>query len=249
MSPTLYLVRHAEGYHNVDGQVYIRDAVLTPNGRSQCANLQKTFPDHDKIDLVLSSPMRRTIQTAVYSFAPTLARKEVPYLVIPKAQEVSRLPCDVGHDPEKLKVQIKELVQDAIEDGFDVAKIDLSAVEEGWNSKKGYWASEHDAVRRRAADLRSWLFKRPEERILLVTHGAFLHYLTEDWTGDDPSRGTAYLNCEVRQFVFANGSSAEAVHIVETDESRQTRGASHEEDDTHILEEIRLVESNRSSNL
>ena len=38
-------------------------------------------------------------------------------------------------------------------------------------------------MQKRAAALRCWLWKRPEEHIALVTHGAFLHYLTEDWKG------------------------------------------------------------------
>lgn len=31
--------------------------------------------------------------------------------------------------------------------------------------------------------MRKWLWNREEKEIVLVTHGAFLHYLTEDWDG------------------------------------------------------------------
>lgn len=31
-------------------------------------------------------------------------------------------------------------------------------------------------------------------QIVLVTHGAFAHFLTEDWDVDDPMIGTAYKN-------------------------------------------------------
>lgn len=44
-------------------------------------------------------------------------------------------------------------------------------------------------MQKRAAALRCWLWKRPEENIALVTHGAFLHYLTEDWRGLVVPRG------------------------------------------------------------
>ena len=51
--------------------------------------------------------------------------------------------------------------------------------------QKGIYAPTLPAVRRRAAELRSWLWNRPEEHIALVTHGGFLHYLMEDWTTYD----------------------------------------------------------------
>lgn len=37
--------------------------------------------------------------------------------------------------------------------------------------------------------MRNWIYNRPEKHIALVTHGAFLHYFTEDWTAYDKSRG------------------------------------------------------------
>lgn len=33
-------------------------------------------------------------------------------------------------------------------------------------------------------------------QIVLVTHGAFAHFLTEDWDVADPMTGTAWLNCK-----------------------------------------------------
>jgi hypothetical protein len=65
----------------------------------------------------------------------------------------------------------------------------------------------------RAKDLRGWLVQRPEQQvsrwtdvscqdmavltaqIVLVTHGAFAHFLTEDWDVADPMTGTAWKNC------------------------------------------------------
>lgn len=56
--------------------------------------------------------------------------------------------------------------------------------------QRGRYATDHESLTKRAADLRSWLYQRSEPRILFVTHGAFLHYLTEDWSGDDPEKGS-----------------------------------------------------------
>ncbi|KAF2257847.1 phosphoglycerate mutase-like protein [Lojkania enalia] len=250
MPPLLYLVRHAEGQHNVNvrNAVHIMDATLTENGKTQCRQLQESFAYHDTIDLVLSSPLRRAIQTTVLSFGPALSRQDVPYLVIPKAQEVSGLTCDIGHSKQELNEKLPELFAGETLQ-FDLSKINFDAVEEGWNSKaccdfgSGYWAPYKSKVTQRAADLRSWLFQRAEAHILLVTHGAFLHYLTEDWTGDDPVRGTAYLNCEVRLFEFTPTSTEQEAHIVETPWSRELRGASLPEQDPHVLSELKSLES------
>ncbi|KAF2638393.1 phosphoglycerate mutase-like protein [Massarina eburnea CBS 473.64] len=244
MPPVLYLVRHAEGEHNVNHAVHIRDATLTEEGKRQCRELQTSFAHHETIELLLSSPLRRAIQTTVLSFSPILSRKEVPYLVLPKSQEVSDLVCDIGLPKPDLLQSLDELFPNESRQ-FDLSRVNLDAVEEGWNSKSGYWAASKSRVAERAADLRSWLFQRPEAHILLVTHGAFLHYLTEDWTGDDPIRGTAYLNCEVRSFGFTPDSTDKEAHIVELDSSQKTRGASQSEEDPHVLSEIGSLESGR----
>lgn len=44
-------------------------------------------------------------------------------------------------------------------------------------------------MKRRAAAMRDWIYNRPEKHIALVTHGGFLHYLTEDWTGYVKGKG------------------------------------------------------------
>ena len=54
--------------------------------------------------------------------------------------------------------------------------------------------------------------------------------------------GTAYLNCEVRQFTFTEGSSAEEAHLVETAESKKKRGKDTSEADRDVLSEIESVE-------
>lgn len=58
----------------------------------------------------------------------------MPYLVIPKAQEVSGFTCDVGHTKQELLQDLPALFADESLQ-FDWKKINLDAVEEGWNSK------------------------------------------------------------------------------------------------------------------
>ncbi|EOA91620.1 hypothetical protein ACJQWK_03690 [Exserohilum turcicum] len=239
MPPKIHLVRHAQGEHNATRDYSIRDAVLTAKGKEQCRALSSTFQHHQKIEAVFASPLRRTIQTAALSFGPVLSRKEVPFVLLPALQEVSDIGCDVGLADTAEDLQ--RLLPDVFAAGeidFDLSKIEASAVTAGWNSKQGYWAYEKAAISLRAAELRKWLYQRPETEILVVTHGAFAHFLTEDWDVEDPMLGTAYKNCEHRVFVFTPESTAEKAHVEETWESRRSRAPQQVETDPHVVEEF-----------
>ncbi|GMQ01331.1 hypothetical protein CsSME_00047997 [Camellia sinensis var. sinensis] len=76
---TLHIVRHAQGIHNVDGdknyKAYMSpeyfDAQLTPLGWQQVDNLRKHVQSRGlfkSIELVITSPLLRTMQTAVGVF-------------------------------------------------------------------------------------------------------------------------------------------------------------------------------------
>ncbi|EUC27948.1 hypothetical protein COCVIDRAFT_37469 [Bipolaris victoriae FI3] len=239
MAPKIHLVRHAQGEHNATRDYSIRDAVLTAKGKEQCRALSAAFQHHDEIETVFASPLRRTIQTAALSFGRVLSRPEVPFVLLPALQEVSNIGCDVGLADSAADLQ--RLLPDLFEAGeidFDLSKIDASAVTPGWNSKDGYWAYEKTAISKRAADLRSWLFQRPEAQVLVVTHGAFAHFLTEDWDVEDPMLGTAYKNCEHRVFVFTPDSTAAKAHVEETWESRRGRSTVEVEKDPHVVDEF-----------
>jgi broad specificity phosphatase PhoE len=240
MPPKLYLVRHAQGYHNATRNYDIPDPTLTEKGKAQCRELRNSFQHHDTINLVVTSPLRRTIQTASLSFGPVLAR-DVRFLAIPEAQEVGDHASDTGLPPNELKKQLEGELFAENELEFDIKKLNLDAVKDGWNAKTGYWAWEREAIMKRAADVRSWLYNRPEEHILFVTHGAFLHFLTEDWSVAEPMNSTAYRNCETRTFVFTPESTATDAHLAETPESKTTRGANMKEDDPHVLIDMQGV--------
>ncbi|KUJ13857.1 phosphoglycerate mutase family protein-like protein [Mollisia scopiformis] len=216
MDKKIYLVRHAQGEHNISDNFYVPDAILTPHGHTQCQALQATFPHHSTIEIILSSPLRRAIQTAIHSFAPALLRPDVNFLLVPLAQEISAKPCDVGHERDELREEMGRLLSaEGKEIGFDGGRIDYSILDEGWSSKKGLYEDSLQAVEARAAELRMWLWRRPEKEFVLVTHGAFLHYLTEDWDGFHASHGTAYKNCEYRCFTFTEDSDEREAHLTQ----------------------------------
>ncbi|KAK0904273.1 hypothetical protein LTR91_012801 [Friedmanniomyces endolithicus] len=105
-------MRHGQGEHssavNKDGKS-VRDAPLTQHGKDQCAERCKTFQSHDKIDLLLASPLRRALQTCVLSFAPSIARGQ-KILALPMAEEASDDPCDTGSPVDVLRKEFPDIV-------------------------------------------------------------------------------------------------------------------------------------------
>lgn len=186
MPTYIHLVRHAQGFHNLSQtNQQIPDPDLTPLGEQQCAELQKNFPYHDSITHLVASPMRRTLRTCLLSFAPAVkAGKKV--IALPEVQEVSTMPCDVGTDPDKLAEQFKD------------QPVDFDLVKDGWNDKgkDSPWAPDVTKLKARAKAARVWLQElaakyegEGDAHIVVVTHGGYLHFLTEDWDGMDEGKG------------------------------------------------------------
>jgi broad specificity phosphatase PhoE len=215
------LVRHAQGYHNLNhANEKLPDPDLTPLGESQCRALSTAFPFPDKVTHLVASPLRRTLYTCLLSFPDAVSRGLI-VLAVPELQETSNQPCDTGSEPSKLQTEFGT--------GPFAGTVDLSRVDEGWNSKTGRWSPTKEAIEARAKDARLILREIAQEseedkEIIVVTHGGFLHYFTEDWGGFDKSRGTAWLNTEFRSYEFVDPTWRDPnASIVETEESKTRR--------------------------
>jgi hypothetical protein len=93
----------------------------------------------------MASPLRRTIQTAALSFGPTLARPEVPFLLVPGAQEVSGRECNHGYEREELRVEVQKMLKgERLRVGL--GKVDYGFVEEGWCSKVSFHALSESSI-------------------------------------------------------------------------------------------------------
>ncbi|EEH47547.2 uncharacterized protein PADG_03631 [Paracoccidioides brasiliensis Pb18] len=240
----------SQGYHNLAYANHtLSDPLLTPHGESQCKDLSAEFPHHAQIDLIVASPLRRTLYTALLAFEDQIKSRGLKIIALPEIQETSDVPCDVGSDLELLEKEVTEK-------GLPV---DLKLVGEGWNSKTGKWAPTAEAIEDRAREARRWLKSRPEKEIVIVSHGGFLHYFTEDWqdstlyqvtkrkpspnnyTNVRPSPtypGTGWRNTEYRTYTFSDLVHQDDLYgrplggdnatIQETPESRLRRGKSPE---------------------
>ncbi|KAI1762086.1 phosphoglycerate mutase-like protein [Hypoxylon sp. FL1150] len=193
MAPTsrLILTRHAQAEHNVDLDYSIPDAPLTPLGKKQAASLSRQIPSLQKeADLIVSSPLRRTLQTTALGWAPAVSRLGGPKAVVllPEAQECNALPCDTGSSRETLAADPEFMV------------FNLDPLTPDWTSKHGFWAASEEALSRRARAVRQFLRARPEKNIVLVAHGDILRRITCR-PGTGPS-DYQWKNAEVRIFEF-----------------------------------------------
>ncbi len=215
MPPLVHFVRHSQAYHNLSiANHSIHDPQLTAYGEEQCRTLQASFPKMRDIDLIVSSPLKRTLYTSLITFYPWLQAKQIKVIALPELQETSDLPCDTGSP-------ICDLLKE-----FAGKPVDFSLVLPGWDSKKGKFAPTAPAIENRAADARAWLLQRPEKEVVVVSHGGFLQYLTSNWSASsDPStkmQGTGWANAEWRTYTF-NPFDTTPPQLIETVQSRQRR--------------------------
>ncbi|KAJ5379469.1 phosphoglycerate mutase-like protein [Penicillium cosmopolitanum] len=220
MAPKLHLIRHAQGYHNLGPEYWnLIDPLLTDEGKKQCSELSHKFPTKATIDLIVTSPMRRAIYTGIEAFGSILeGNPKKNIIALPILQEVSDLPCDTGSELKDLLVEIEQ----------KDLPVDLGFVEENWSGKSGKYEPTSERIRDRAREARCWLKERPESEIVVVSHGGFLHFLTDDWEDGNKFEGTGWANTELRTYEFVpqkeDPENNDNASIQETMESRQRRG-------------------------
>lgn len=146
----------------------VLDAPLTPLGRKQAKALSQRIPQLQKeADLVVTSPLQRTLQTTLLGWRPAIDRLGLRNVIcLPQAQECNDFPCDCGSPREQL------------EKDPEFAGLDLSRLSPDWTSKQGFWAPDAESIANRARWVRHFLREMPEKNIVLVGHGDILRELT-----------------------------------------------------------------------
>ncbi|RBA15967.1 hypothetical protein FPRO05_12188 [Fusarium proliferatum] len=183
MPPIIHCVRHGQGVHNLSYANHdLPDPELTPLGEEQAQALTTRFPELANIELIVSSPLQRTIQTALLAF-PLKLQAGLQVLAWPEVQEASALICDTGSHLPDIKAR------------FCGLPIDFSLVEPDWHLK-GKSAPTAARLLERAQLARQWLSERPEAEIVVISHGCFLHFLTDDWVNAINPQATAWANAE-----------------------------------------------------
>ena len=153
-------IRHGKSTHNVDyherGEIVFmdpkhEDANLTELGIDQAKQLSKNI---GKFDLVVSSPLTRTLQTTLNVFG------EVPVIVL---DELMEFPLG-SHTPNKRKKK-SELIK------LYPSCFNFNNIPE--NPPELSQPEELKELKLRIASIDNWINERPETKIALVGHCSF----------------------------------------------------------------------------
>lgn len=170
---------------------------------TQCQELAanfKTLPLAQEIELIVTSPLRRTLQTATQGLG-WLIDRGVPVQLRAEWQENSAKPCDTGTAPSKMK--------------DEWAMYDWSSVDPVFPSKTGLYEFTEEALINRGVAARRWLRNRPEKVIAVVSHAGFLR------VGVSYRR---YENADYRIFDFTEGDEELGGGLVEREETASRGG-------------------------
>ncbi|KAI7750185.1 hypothetical protein M8C21_026282, partial [Ambrosia artemisiifolia] len=200
-SKIIHLVRHAQGVHNVAGEKDLSaykseeffDAHLTPLGWDQVDNLRKHVHESGlskNIELVVVSPLLRTMQTAVGVFGGEASANEIDGIH----------PCDRRRNISDYKPMFPAIDFSLIKSDHDV-----------------WWSSDTRETCDDVAARGVKLLTREEKEIAVVSHAGFLHHTLGAY-GDD-SHPTlkkemamfygfmvyvGFNNCELRSMVIVD---------------------------------------------
>ncbi|CAI7595531.1 unnamed protein product [Penicillium viridicatum] len=174
MALEVHLVRHAESTHNVSKDFSQLDPSLTPLGFEQATRLTQTFCHAPQVGIILTSPLRRAIQTTLAAFPHVLDKR---YFDQDSGHGIENgtkcTSCDTGSTSPALEK--------------DFPRLGVKDLPEGWQVKESIYASEDEAVKERAkrarsriAELSDQLKDGQRKHIVVVTHGVFMKLLSGD---------------------------------------------------------------------
>lgn len=176
-------IRHGHAEHNQYiekgdwEQVHkLRDPSLTEEGKEQAKKLAEKLY-HEKIDIVLTSPMRRALETTHYLFKDRT-------LVIEPIQAITEYGGTGTWDWGSSKSVLSGLFPST----------DFGSLSEEWwqSTQNETW----DNLRKRVQSFKAHLSQRTEHTIVVVSHGTFLSQLLQLQSGD------SMKNCEMREQII-----------------------------------------------
>ncbi|OMO57526.1 Histidine phosphatase superfamily, clade-1 [Corchorus olitorius] len=226
----LHMVRHAQGYHNLESDKsrdpltsnLFFDAQLSSLGWEQVRDQRKAVCENgllERIEVVITSPLSRTLQTAVGIFhgeevvADEFGKVDVkkdetltfnnrpPIIVNERCRErLGKYECDKRRSISQYRSRFPAVDFSLIEDEDDIL----------WTADE---RESHEEVTVRGMDFMKWLWGRKEKEIALVSHGVFLQDVMIElinsnkclpfMKGDPFSR---FENCEIRSMIISYDS-------------------------------------------
>lgn len=172
MEQVLYCVRHGLAEHNILYEKYgVKayfynhiDTNLVTEGINQAKELGNhinKLPELDDLELIIVSPLKRTLETCQYIFKNT----NIPIIAL---EEIREFPCGIHtcnkrHNITVKKNEFKNINFDYIQDNDDIL----------WKSDRYETIIELDL---RSKKFKDFLKTRKEKKIMVISHCCFLSY-------------------------------------------------------------------------
>lgn len=164
MPKKLFCIRHGTSEHNVRyyeiGELAFNekeDTTLLASGIAEARNLGSNWTEIDNIELVLVSPLSRTLETATQIFK----HKKVPMIA---------LDCLIEW-PQHSELCNKRKAKKDIVDKYPHVNFDRIANELYWNSKEN---ESYESLKERVKFAKNWIRMRKENKIAIVSHSSYL---------------------------------------------------------------------------
>ncbi|TXG77347.1 histidine phosphatase family protein [Patescibacteria group bacterium] len=177
MTKTVYYVRHGLSQGNADGVTSgaEHDCDLTDEGRDQAKQAGQDLRDKH-IDLVVCSPMKRTVETA------EIIARELGY----DAQNIVQRPEFIERYVGAYSGKPYQEYRDAIASGNTHESLET-------------YQQMHDRISQGLA----WIKQRPEKRIVIVSHGGagrVMRAINQGLHFDDIYKVEGFKNTEIYEF-------------------------------------------------
>ena len=243
----LHVVRHAQGTHNVRldyRSAHQLDARLTDTGKRQCEQFaaQIVLPKNDEdrqtttthsylcdTELIVTSPLTRTIQTAVHCMEPVLQSTQQHKQQQQQHQSGSRIPVValecireiVNHMCDQRR-SITDIAKDHPNVDFQHITTNHDALWQHYEEIHGpqtdyRWSRESldlPSLAHRARHFFTWLSQRHEQNVVMFSHSDFLRFLWNyGHASDDDTTTVQHEDIDMKQ--VTNGKNEPIVHYME----------------------------------
>lgn len=191
-SKTLYWIRHGESLSNISEHNYkIIDPCLTLKGYEQCELLKSKLETNkiiDKIDLIVVSPLNRTLETYI-NIIDKKKYKNILTISLDEIREHIDYPCHKRTLISEKKDKYKSVNFDKISTDKDFMYDKFNGLEPKTN------------VIQRCEWFINWLKKRKEKNIMIISHGNFLFPMFSNVLTDIEDK-SFFSNCELRKNIL-----------------------------------------------
>ncbi len=164
MSKKLFCIRHGTSEHNVRyyeiGELAFNekeDTKLLAKGIEEARHLGDNWKEIDNIELVLVSPLSRTLETATQIFK----NKKVPMIA---------LDCLIEY-PQHSELCNKRKAKKDIVDKYPHVNFDRIANDLYWNGDE---EESYETLKERVKFAKQWIMMRSEKKIAIVSHSSYL---------------------------------------------------------------------------